>query len=1299
MVSKNNQQYKRQQEARRVPHYGIRKLSIGVASVLLGTVFYMQNGTAHADVNPMVNAGNDSVNVVNKDSGASGSTGASSTSTGASSASSVVLTGNTTNSTTPRQASGSPVDGATKQVNNVAWGVSEPGVVTPAGQGNTGANKTNVGSSLSPVSNRQTNAAGNSSDNQLSANLSLSVNQKLNANLSSLLASKMALTGSNAVNGGFDEATWGTLDVSKWTGQENNGVYELTGYTGDLEHIIVPNSADFAKAGRNVGQVGISADTTHSWFLKGSPKSIAFSKTDGQMVKAVGSDWTGAFTGAFDRSGEHIPIESVLTLFDGSNLDVLNITNMLNMFTFNQISDLTSLANWKTDNVTDMHGMFGNNQISDLAPLANWETDNVRDMGATFMMNQISDLSPLVNWKTNNVTDMSYMFNGNQIAYADFTKWNFGKVNSLDYFIYQWTPAIIIAKNVDKTLLANSQAISTEQNQLHFGADAVDMPTVYVASDKADVRQKILADINTKLANYEVNHTDKMVTPTVPLDQLTKLVDLANAKFMVKHTLPELDTNDAFALDSKNGLHEHANVNDNGGYDTDFWGALDVSKFTTVKNGDDLEITGYTGDASKVIIPNIADFEIDNLDQGAKQVTISSQVMRQLAKNATRIGLSKTNNQKVVASDAIWQDAFGGLTVSPRIGVNGGMWVYNPNLAAMDLHNLDTTNITDMSAMFNGGRNLNVVGDLSQWNVFKVTDMSNMFRNASSLTNIGDLSKWNVSKVTNMSWMFYDASSLTNVGDLDNWNTSKVTDMSFMFSQASDLTNIGDLSKWDVSKVTDMSYMFYFATALKQLNISNWDLTKLANKDSMKYMFANDTDLTVIANDLKLPVWYQNEINDADYFWNNHMAVITNVPELIRSTGDIDNLKIDDQDASRSIFYDSKGSSDAIQVLKDANQAYIKQYQNEHPGYTLNLAADVDQTDPIALANANFVSAPREVQFTIAYYDLTGKLVNSTTSTHKVGDTVSISLVAPVNYVLVSGQSNTNRLMHWGLNEADFLVEPKVTTTTHTKTVSRTIKVQTPDGQMNNVVQTVTFTRNGYLNQITKQTTYSPWSFNGQYQFSGYQPKPVDGYTADVVPAVSVTPDSLDTTVNVAYHQISAVYSVAYQLANGTVVKNVSVTPERDGMIHLAAPQGYRLLTSVTDVQVVRGSQKLTVLVAPAEQTYTVHDDLPSGVTEPLIKTVTRTVKITMPNGHIRTVKQSVKFERTATVKADGTVSYGDWQAIGRAQFNKVFVPKRRGYHLVITDASGKALTAVEKINMVTAEMNDTVVNVKYVKD
>ncbi|MGN1283647.1 MAG: YSIRK-type signal peptide-containing protein [Limosilactobacillus sp.] len=51
MVSKNNIQHKMNADAKWVPHYGLRKLGIGVASVLLGTTLYfgMNNAVAYAD--------------------------------------------------------------------------------------------------------------------------------------------------------------------------------------------------------------------------------------------------------------------------------------------------------------------------------------------------------------------------------------------------------------------------------------------------------------------------------------------------------------------------------------------------------------------------------------------------------------------------------------------------------------------------------------------------------------------------------------------------------------------------------------------------------------------------------------------------------------------------------------------------------------------------------------------------------------------------------------------------------------------------------------------------------------------------------------------------------------------------------------------------------------------------------------------------------------------------------------------------------------------------------------------------
>ena len=193
-----------QQDAKCVPHYGIRKLSIGVASVLLGMVFYMQNGTVHADVNPSVSTGSDSVNVVNKDSGTSGSAGASNTPTGvgsvnsgvgsANSAGSIVSTGNTTDSTVANQASVSPVDGTTKHANNADLAASEPESAIPASQVNVGTDTSNAISSLPPASHHQS-AATNEQANHETNNLQLqtvALNQRQPINT--------ALTDEKAVN-------------------------------------------------------------------------------------------------------------------------------------------------------------------------------------------------------------------------------------------------------------------------------------------------------------------------------------------------------------------------------------------------------------------------------------------------------------------------------------------------------------------------------------------------------------------------------------------------------------------------------------------------------------------------------------------------------------------------------------------------------------------------------------------------------------------------------------------------------------------------------------------------------------------------------------------------------------------------------------------------------------------------------------------------------------------------------------------------------------------------------------------
>ena len=407
-------------------------------------------------------------------------------------------------------------------------------------------------------------------------------------------------------------------------------------------------------------------------------------------------------------------------------------------------------------------------------------------------------------------------------------------------------------------------------------------------------------------------------------------------------------------------------------------------------------------------------------------------------------------------------------------GTDSGKQSHLTNIG--DLSKWQTGNVTDMSYMFANATNLTNIGDLSKWNTSKVTDMSWMFGGTTNLTNIGNLDNWDTSNVTDMASMFVNATNLTDIGDLSKWQTGNVTNMAYMFTNAINLTNIGDLSKWNTSKVTNMLGMFGDTNALRHLNISNWNLTKLANKDSMQYMFTEDPNLTVIANDLKLPAWYQNEINNADYFWNNHMAVITNVPELIKATGDINNLKIDNQDASRSIFYDSKGSSDAIKVLTDANNQYIADYNKANPTKVLKLADTVDRNDPISLANASFVTVPNTVKTIITYHDSTDNMDLPHTQELSGINQITIepsNLILPENYELDGNlpamQYGTNYLIN---------VKHKTAVVIQQDPATRIINVHLPNGTTKVYQQVIGYQRDVITDLVTKKVTNGTWTVN-----------------------------------------------------------------------------------------------------------------------------------------------------------------------------------------------------------------------------
>ena len=151
------------------------------------------------------------------------------------------------------------------------------------------------------------------------------------------------------------------------------------------------------------------------------------------------------------------------------------------------------------------------------------------------------------------------------------------------------------------------------------------------------------------------------------------------------------------------------------------------------------------------------------------------------------------------------------------------------NILELDLSNFDTSNVANMSHMFNGMRNLTTL-NLSNFNTSNVTDMGGMFFSMTNLTTL-NLSNFDTSKVTNMGSMFYGISNLTTL-NLSNFNTSQVTIMGGMFFNMANLTTL-NLSNFDTSNVTDMRSMFNGMTNLASLDISSFNTKNVENMSGM----------------------------------------------------------------------------------------------------------------------------------------------------------------------------------------------------------------------------------------------------------------------------------------------------------------------------------------------------------------------------------------------------------------------------------------------------------------------------------
>jgi surface protein len=196
-----------------------------------------------------------------------------------------------------------------------------------------------------------------------------------------------------------------------------------------------------------------------------------------------------------------------------------------------------------------------------------------------------------------------------------------------------------------------------------------------------------------------------------------------------------------------------------------------------------------------------------------------------------------------------------GLNTSNVTNMNRMFYRYNSDYdASTDYYGIrfdsfDTSNVTDMSEMFRGIRQVTL--DIEHFNTKNVTTFRDMFRgsyfaaaksyyfdeNNAQIYIPVDFNKWDTGSATDMSGMFYDCRIGTL--DLSGWDTNNVTDMSSMFCSCKYLTTL-DIP-WDTGNVINMSSMFESCSSLQTLDLSGWDTSRVTN---MSYMFSGCNTLT-----------------------------------------------------------------------------------------------------------------------------------------------------------------------------------------------------------------------------------------------------------------------------------------------------------------------------------------------------------------------------------------------------------------------------------------------------------------------
>ena len=455
---------------------------------------------------------------------------------------------------------------------------------------------------------------------------------------------------------------------------------------------------------------------------------------------------------------------SQLQSLDLSGWDTRNVQNMGSMFAYCYALQSLDLSHWKTDNVNEIVCMFDNcNSLQSLdvsgwntsnvtnmygvfnccfslqsLDVSNWITSNVSNMGNMFTScNALQSLN-VSNWITSNVTDMSNMFAYcNNLKSLDLSNWNTNNVTNM-YGMFSWCDKLeeINISHFDMTNVGSCDDIFSYCNRLH---------TLRLDNCNYDTISKIINSSNfptgeaTDASGYPLNVPRQMYV------QETNVVGL---------TAP------------------------------DNW------EFVYVESSE--------GGGPEVPTPGVPEVPTPGVPTIPEEPTIPEPTQTYQvnfsAYNCTGGNAKKLTVNNVDVSDQVvevnrFEDtcSYRYETTEPITQVS-----FKDNTDLIRLFSLDSSNIIDMSEMFDGCTSF--VGILSYIDCGAVTNMSYMFRNCTNLSSIPDNYFTSMANVMNMTGMYYNCSSMTGTAEAYKyWENSMIGGYAGCFHNCTSLDNYSEI--------------------------------------------------------------------------------------------------------------------------------------------------------------------------------------------------------------------------------------------------------------------------------------------------------------------------------------------------------------------------------------------------------------------------------------------------------------------------------------------------------------------------